>query len=74
MFITKVKNLWSLIAKINKSCNNIFETKKRKLVLMKELVNIPFGKRRDILEIIKSNIMLNKSISSSPKRILEIFS
>ena len=58
---------------INKSSNNILETQKRKLVLMKELVNIPFGKRRTILEIIKSNNIANKSVSPSAKRILEIY-
>ncbi len=36
-----------------KSCNNNLESKKRKLILMKELINIPSGKRRNILEIIK---------------------
>ena len=56
----------------NKSYNNILENKKRKLVLMKELINLPLGKRHNIFEIIKTNNILTKSVSPSAKRILHL--
>ena len=56
----------------NKSYNNMLENKKRKLVLMKELINLPLGKRYNILEIIKTNNILTKSVSPSAKRILHL--
>ena len=59
--------------KTSKSYSNILDTQKRKLVLMKELINLPSGKRKTILEIIKTNNMANKSVSPSAKRILGIF-
>ena len=55
--------------RINKSYNNLFDRKKRSLLLMKELINIPFGKKRTILEIIKTNNLSSKSVSPSSKRI-----
>ena len=55
--------------KINKSYNNLFDRKKRSLLLMKELINIPFGKKRTILEIIKANNLSSKSVSPSSKKI-----
>ena len=59
--------------KITKSYNNIFDIQNRKLILMKELVNLPFGKRRTILDIIKTNNMSNKSVSPTAKTIFKIF-
>ena len=56
----------------NKSYNNMLENKKRKLILMKELINLPLGKRQNILEIIKTNNILTKSVSPSAKRILHL--
>ena len=58
---------------ITKSYNNLFDTQNRKLVLMKELVNLSSGKRRTILDIIKNNNMSNKSVSPTAKTILKIY-
>ena len=71
----KEKNKSNSEARIRtaKSYSNILDIQKRKLVLMKELINLPNGKRKNILEIIKTNNMANKSVSPSAKRILEIF-
>ena len=39
---------------------------------MKELNNLPSGKKKNILEIIKSNILSNNSVSPGVQKILNI--
>ena len=48
--------------RIAKSYNNILDRKRRSLLLMKDLINLPFGKRRSILEIVKTNNLSSKSV------------
>ncbi len=57
--------------RITKSYNNILDRKKRSLLLMKDLINLPLGKKRYFLEIIKTNNLLSRSVSPSSKRILQ---
>ena len=39
---------------------------------MRELNNLPSGKKKNILEIIKTNILSNKSLTSGVQKILKI--
>ena len=57
--------------RITKSYNNILDRKKRSLLLMKDLINLPLGKKRYFLEIIKTNNLLSRSVSPSSKRLLQ---
>ena len=69
----KIKSFTEKKIKITKSYNNIFDIQNRKLILMKELVYLPFGKRRTIIDIIKTNNLSNKSVSPTAKTIFKIF-
>ena len=42
--------------------------------LMRELINLPSGKKKNIVGIIKANVLANKSVSPGVKRILKISS
>ena len=39
---------------------------------MRELINLPSGKKKNIVGIIKANVLANKSVSPGVKRILKI--
>ena len=67
----KIKSNTEKKTRIAKSYNNIFDRKKRSLLLMKELINLPFGKKRTILEIVKTNNILSKSVSPTSKRLFQ---
>ena len=67
----KMKSNTEKKTRIAKSYNNIFDRKKRSLLLMKELINLPFGKKRTILEIVKTNNILSKSVSPTSKRLFQ---
>ena len=54
------------------SDKNLIEPRKTNHTLMKELNNLPSGKKKSILEIIKTNILANKSVSPGVKRLLKI--
>ena len=53
---------------------NIGEFGKRSLLQIKDLVNLPFGKKRNILEIVKKNNLSSKSASPDLKRLIRISS
>jgi len=53
---------------------NIFEYGKRSLLQFKDLINLPFGKKRNILEIVKKNNLSSKSASPNLKRLFRISS
>ena len=59
--------------KINES-KNIEEHGGRNIIPIKDLINIPFGKKRRILEIFKKNNFANKSVSPDIKKLLRISS
>jgi hypothetical protein len=69
----KIGNIEKRKIRITKSYNNILDRKRRSLLLMKDLINLPFGKRRSILEIVKTNNLSSKSVSPSSKRLLQNF-
>ena len=52
--------------------NNLMESRKTNHSLMRELNNLPSGKKKKFLEIIKSNILSNKSVSNGAKKILKL--
>ena len=56
------------------SHKNLLDPRKANHTLMKELINLQSGKKKNILEIIKTNILSNKSVSVSPgvKRLLKL--
>ena len=53
------------------SNNNLLEQRKTNHSLMRELNNLPSGKKKKFLEIIKSNILSNKSVSPGLQKILK---
>ena len=70
-----VKEIKIKIYKRNdKASNNniIIEPRKTNHSLMRELNNLPSGKKKSIIEIIKTNILSNKSSSPDFQRILKI--
>ena len=60
--------------KYDKTSSNkyIVEPRKTNHTLMRELNNLPSGKKKNILEIIKTNILSNKSLTSGVQKILKI--
>ena len=59
--------------KINEA-KNIVEHVGRNIIPIKDLINIPFGKKRRILEIFKKNNFSSKSVSPDIKRLFRISS
>lgn len=59
--------------KINEA-KNIGEHGGRSILPIKDLINLPFGKKRRILEIFRNNHYTNKSVSPYIKRLLRISS
>ena len=59
--------------KINEA-KNIVEHVGRNIIPIKDLINIPFGKKRRILEIFKKNNFTSKSVSPDIKRLFRISS
>ena len=53
---------------------NIAEFGKRNLLQFKDLINLPFGKKKNILEIVKKNNLSNKSASPNLKRLIRMSS
>ena len=57
----------------NSNRNNILvDPHKMNHTLMRELINLPSGKKKNIVGIIKANVLANKSVSPGVKRILKI--
>ena len=54
------------------SYKNFIEPRKTNHSLMRELNNLPSGKKKNFLEIIKTNILANKSVSPSVQKIFKI--
>ena len=52
--------------------NKINSNKNKNSLSIKELINTPFGKKRNILDIIKSNNLSNKLVSPNSKNIYQI--
>ena len=52
--------------------NKIDNNKNKNSLSIKELINTPFGKKRNILDIIKSNNLSNKIVSPNSKNIYQI--
>ena len=71
--IPNIGNIEKRKIRIAKSYNNILDRKRRSLLLMKDLINLPFGKKRSILEIVKTNNLSSKSVSPSSKKLLQHF-
>ena len=73
--VNNVKEIKIKIYKRNdkiSNTNNIIESRKANHSLMRELNNLPSGKKKSIIEIIKTNILSNKSVSPDFQRILKI--
>ena len=54
------------------SYKNLIEPRKPNHSLMRELNNLPSGKKKNFLEIIKTNILANKSVSHSVQKIFNL--
>ena len=54
------------------STNNLIDPPKTIHSIMRELNNLPSGKKKNFVEIIKSNILYNKSVSPGVQRILKM--
>ena len=54
------------------SYKNLIEPRKTNHSLMRELNNLPSGKKKNFLEIIKTNILANKSVSHSVQKIFNL--
>ncbi len=67
-----VKEIKIKIYKRNSKTIKNIEPRKTNHSLMKELNNLPSGKKKNILEIIKSNILSNNSVSPGVQKILNI--
>ena len=70
-----LKEIKIKIYKRNKNSNltNILvDPQKMNHTLMRELINLPSGKKKNIVGIIKANVLANKSVSPGVKRILKI--
>ena len=57
---------------IKDNINKINSNKNKNSLSIKELINTPFGKKRNILDIIKSNNLSNKLVSPNSKNIYQI--
>ena len=69
----KIKSRCYTEIKANNSENNS-EFGKRSLLQFKDLVNLPLGTKRNILEIVKKNNLSSKSASPNLKRLIRISS
>ena len=56
----------------NNDENNNNKPKKRNLILIKDLINSPYGKRRSILDMIRSSNLSTKSLSPTGRKFFNI--